>query len=309
MASVGVYITYFNEGELLPELIQSLVSQGWPDEIIVYDDCSSRPAQEFLSATPMVRVVRGDKNCGPAVGRNRLLQLAKADYVHFHDSDDFFLPGWLNRVRATLESCSPDVVFTEVVPYKNGERLGWCLGLDTLNRDPDLLAFCIQNSMLVPAGTFKRTLLLEIGGYPESLWQSEDYAFHIRLACRNPRYVVISDGLVGIRQRFNSRSSNAAEVYRDGLEGLKLVQAEVPVSHHHLLADAAISMSRKLYHVGDLRAARVGFSWAVALGGARYLKEHWGYRLCAKAVGPFCAEKLSSTYRMLPEWLRQVLRR
>jgi hypothetical protein len=150
---------------------------------------------------------------------------------------------------------------------------------------------------------------LKIGGYPENLWQSEDYAFHIRLALESPSYVVIPEPLVGIRQRENSRSSDKCEVYRDGIKGLKLLELEMPQSHRQMMAEAAISMSRKLYHLGDLRGARAGFAWAAGLGVPTYGQQHWGYRLFARAIGPLYAEWISGGYRQLPSWLRTLLRR
>jgi glycosyltransferase involved in cell wall biosynthesis len=106
-ATIGLYITYHNERELLTELIQSVAS-GWdrPEEIIVYDDCSSFPAQHFVPSDETIKIIRGDENRGFAFGRNRLLERASADYVHFHDSDDFFLPGWLRCIRQAIKDHS-----------------------------------------------------------------------------------------------------------------------------------------------------------------------------------------------------------
>jgi glycosyltransferase involved in cell wall biosynthesis len=308
-ATIGLYITYYNEQELLTDLICSVLSgEDRPDEIIIYDDYSLSPPQDFVPKNVSVKVIHGVENRGPAFGRNRLLEQAKADYVHFHDSDDFFLPNWLGRVRQVIKDYEPEAVFTEAATYVNGELQPSRIGLEKLERSQDLLGFCIENGMLVPAGTFSRKVLLSIGGYPETLWQSEDYAFHIRLAIRCPSYALIAEPLVGIRIRSNSRSSNQIEVYRDGLRGLKQIESEIPTSHQRQLADAAITISRKLYQLGDLAGARNGFSWATKLGVASYRHQHWGYRLCARLVGPSCAEMISAQYRKLPICMRAAVR-
>jgi Glycosyl transferase family 2 len=307
--TVGVYITYYNERELLTELLDSVLSEEvQPDEIIIYDDCSLFPAREFVPRNAPVRIIRGSENRGPAFGRNRLLEQATADYIHFHDGDDFFLPGWMKCIQHVIRDCTPDAIFTELAVYKNDEPQASRFGLETLRRTGDLLGFCIENPMLPAIGTYSRRLVLSIGGYPETLWQSEDYAFHIRLATRCPKYVLITEPLVGFRIRSDSRSSNQIEVYRDGLSGLQQLISEIPDSHQGKAADAAIAMSRRLYQLGDVEKARNGFAWATKLGRASYRNQQWGYRLCANVVGPFYAETISAFYRKFPRRMREMVR-
>ena len=79
--SIGVGITYHNEREMLTECLLSLSHQTRPpDEIAVYDDASSDPAQTFIPAGMQVRVLRGETNRGPSYGRNQLFQALRADY-------------------------------------------------------------------------------------------------------------------------------------------------------------------------------------------------------------------------------------
>src|SRR5262249_36358388 len=164
-ATIAVCITYCDERELLTELIRSVVTE-WdrPEEIIIYDDCSSFPAQDFVPANVSVKVIRGAEIRGCAFGRNRLLQLASADYVHFHNSDDFFLPGWLPRVRQVIKDCAPEAVFTEAASYRDGEPQSWRIGLRKLEMTQDLLNFCLENAMDYGARTFSRKLLIDTGG-------------------------------------------------------------------------------------------------------------------------------------------------
>jgi glycosyltransferase involved in cell wall biosynthesis len=258
-----------------------------------------------------IKIIRGAENRGLAFARNRLLEHAGTDYVHFHDSDDFFLPGWLNQVRRVIENHNkPEAVFTEVALFTNGEMQSRRLGLERLELTQDLLGFCIEN-MLTGAGTFDRKLLLEMGGYPESLLQPEA-AFHIRLAARCNSYVLIKEPLVGIRIRSDSHSDklyrhDLLNVYRDRLREVKLISPEIPAHYHCQLADTAIRVSRELYRLGHLEEAREGFSWAVNLCRPNYRYQPWGYRLCAKIAGPLYAEMISTIYRKLPRSVRQVI--
>src|SRR5687767_10030401 len=82
--AISVLITYFNEGPLLRECIESVGSQlAGSDEILVYDDASSARPDEFLPLDIPVTLIRGDRNAGPAHGRNVLLRAASSEFVHF----------------------------------------------------------------------------------------------------------------------------------------------------------------------------------------------------------------------------------
>src|ERR1043165_9541693 len=92
---ISVLITYYNERQLLTECLESLEAQtDRPDEILIYDDCSTYPAKDYLLPGLPARVIRGEENHGPSHGRNVLLEAARSECVHFHDSDDLFAPAW-----------------------------------------------------------------------------------------------------------------------------------------------------------------------------------------------------------------------
>jgi hypothetical protein len=276
-----------------------------------------------------VKVIRGTEIRGCAFGRNRLLELASADYVHFHNGDDFFLPGWLPRVRQAIKDCAPDAIFTEAASYRDGEPGSWRIGLKKLEVTQDLLSFCLENAMVCGAGTFSRKLLMDTGGYLETFWYSEDYEFNVRVAIRCSNYALITEPLVGIRVRahglgvgmWSTRQrcppasspqphcgSIHIELDRYVLKGLKLLAPEIPASHQTQLADTIIGVSRRLYQRGDMEGAREGFSWASSLGQASYRSQPPAYRLCATIVGPLCAEMISTIYRKLPRWIREAVR-
>src|SRR5205807_8952919 len=113
--SVGVLITYYGERELLRECLESVAQQTrLPDEILIYDDASDAPAEKYVPQGLPVTVLRGAENRGPAYGRNRLLHASTSSFVHFHDADDLFSPGWHTRVSDALDATGADAVFTEI---------------------------------------------------------------------------------------------------------------------------------------------------------------------------------------------------
>lgn len=309
--TLGVLITYHNERELLRECLESLLNQSEkPDEVLVYDDASDYPAEDYVPAGFPVRIIRGDVNRGPSYGRNVLLHASRSDYMHFHDADDLFHPDWARRIRQAIAETGVDVVFTEVSSLDEEGRL-LCervLGLERLCTDGDLVRFCIQGAMLAPAGTYRREIILAIGGYREELWQTEDYEFHIRLAVSGVQYMNILDPLISIRVRSAGRSQKQEEVWASALEALKIAARELSQKYHQDLSEAAASVGSKLFQLGMHKQAREAFDFAFRLGRPTFSGKPWTYRIIARLVGPYITEQIGQHYRcVIPEQLRRLL--
>lgn len=308
--TLGVLITYYNERQLLRECLESVRAQTeMPDEILIYDDASEAPPEPHVPPGISVKIIRGQVNRGPSFGRNQLLQASRSDYIHFHDADDLFFPEWCQRAHQALEETGTDVVFTEVSSYVEEKLLcGKVLGLERLARGADLVRFCIQGGMLGPSGTYRRGAVLAIGGYRESIWQSEDYDFHIRLAASGVRYAVITEPLVRTRIRPTSRSSNQEEVWSHALKAIEFLVNEVSPQYHPDLANAAIRAGAILFRIGAREKAREAFRTAYRIGPPDFREMRRLYRWIAKAFGPEMTEWLSAVYRkMVPVEVRRFV--
>jgi glycosyltransferase involved in cell wall biosynthesis len=305
--SIGVLITYYGERDLLRECLTTIANQTrLPDEILVYDDASDAPAENYVPSGLPVKVMRGDVNRGPAYGRNQLLQASTSTYVHFHDADDLFSPNWHSRVREVLEGTHVDVVFNEIdVCGEKGIQSTRVLALDSLAAGADLVRFCIQGVMLVPAGTYRREALVSIGGYRTGLWQAEDFDFHVRLAASQPRYAVVTDPLVTIRVRPEGRSRNRIQTWSSYVQAVAALSAELPDGYRSDFADAAARAGSMLFKLGARNEARSAFRLAARLGPPTFTTQRPLYRLLATTVGFEMTEQLALAYRsMLPAGLR-----
>ncbi|MDH3443154.1 MAG: glycosyltransferase [Deltaproteobacteria bacterium] len=308
--TLGVLITYHNEGELLGECIDSLLAgPEAPEEILIYDDASDFPASEYIPAGRSIRVIRGEENHGPSYGRNVLLRASQSDYIHFHDADDLFRPQWCQQVRRRIAETRVDVILTEVSSYRGQElKTERVLGLERHAAGDDLVRFCLRGSMLVPAGTYRRSSVLALGGYRETLWQSEDFDFHVRLAASGASYSVITEPLVVIRIRSAGRSQNRREVWESAVEAIEILALELPQQYKADLADAAARAGSALFKLGDRAEAREAFSLAYKLGAPSFAEQRRFYRVLAKICGPETAERWSLFYRtLMPGRFRQYL--
>lgn len=103
---VSVVIPTYNYAHFLPEAVQSVLAQTFPNfELIIVDDGSTdntpEVAKRFLG-DPRVRYVR-QENRGLSAARNTGIREARGKYVAFLDPDDLWLPEKLEKQVALVE--------------------------------------------------------------------------------------------------------------------------------------------------------------------------------------------------------------
>ncbi|MBD2164366.1 glycosyltransferase family 2 protein [Calothrix membranacea FACHB-236] len=311
--SISVLITYFNEGILLKECLDSLLNQTiQPAEILVYDDASDLPAQEFISPDYPVKVIRSEVNRGPAFGRNQLLELSQCEYVHFQDADDLFCPDWYEQVQMAILATQADIVITEVSSVTEGTFVSekiicveWLL-----DNTRDLIIFCLMNFILPASTTFRRKLALKIGGYRtrEILPQSEDFDFHIRLAATGATYTAIPNPLIIQRLRSNSHSRNKKLCLTSALTATCLLSKELPSQYLPYLAEVSARIGSNLFSLNAYSEAREAFQVARQLGSPMFSHRKGIYQLIARLISQETAEQFGVWYRQtLPVSVRKII--
>lgn len=312
--TIGVLITYYNEGPLLRECLDSVFAQSdRPDEILVYDDASADPAERYIPSDMPVRVLRGAKNIGLGAARNELLKESQSEFVHFHDADDLFDACWGTEVRAALLGTGADVVLTEICSFWDKQIVSRAvLELHRLEQSGDLVRFGLQGSILAPTSTFRRQLGLRLGGFRirDVIPLSEDFDFHVRLAATGVPYHVITDPLVYIRLRPESLSRKNGHLRLDCLAAiltsLCLLEKELPAQYRGDLAERAARIGVSFYRVGDYAQAEAAFALTRQFGPASFSWYRQPYRIIARYCGPEAAEQVGVWYRrLLPETLRK----
>ena len=100
--AISVLIPIYNAGKYLPQCLHSLQSQTFADfEIICIDDGSADQSLKILqkAAEEDARIrCFSQSNKGVAATRNRLLSLARGEYVAFVDADDLVTESYLEKL-------------------------------------------------------------------------------------------------------------------------------------------------------------------------------------------------------------------
>lgn len=236
----SIVMAAHNTVSTIGEAIESVRRQTRSDwELIVIDDGSEDGTADRAEAfaDPRVRVVREAGNRGPAAARNRGIALAEASLVCTLDSDDLWLPSYLETMAMTLES-EPDtaVACTEA----------WVLDGATLRvRRTSAMAYqhppqplptdrrvfflqLLQRNFIYNSVTARREALLSVGGYDERLWVGEDWELWLRLAAAGFRFVRVPQRLAVYRARARSLTSDSARLLAGRQEVYRVVAEDWP---------------------------------------------------------------------------------
>jgi len=100
-AMVSIILCTFNDSHFLPKAINSCLQQNMDKELILVDDCSTKPLipeVKELIAQHGIKLIRHDKNGGLSASRNTGISQAKHDWVIPLDADDWFYPDTVIRL-------------------------------------------------------------------------------------------------------------------------------------------------------------------------------------------------------------------
>jgi len=112
---VSVIIATYNRAHLIPQSIESVLSQTFKDyEIIVVDDGSSDNTKELLKNRygESIIYIGKEKNEGLSAARNIGVKAAKGKYLAILDDEDIWLPEKLEmQIRLMQKNPSLGVVY------------------------------------------------------------------------------------------------------------------------------------------------------------------------------------------------------
>ncbi|WP_082429861.1 glycosyltransferase family 2 protein [Jannaschia rubra] len=116
-----VIVAAFRARDVLPASVQSALSQtGVTCEVVIVDDASGdgtfEAAKRLARDDDRVRVLRLERNGGPAAARNAALDVAQGEWIAVLDADDRMEPDRLARMIAFGEAQGADAVFDDFQP-------------------------------------------------------------------------------------------------------------------------------------------------------------------------------------------------
>jgi glycosyltransferase involved in cell wall biosynthesis len=205
---ISVVLPNFNHAERLPRSLRALLRQRpAPDEIIVVDDASTDGSigviEKFQRDHGIIQLMRHATNRGAPAALNTGLSVAKGEFVYFAAADDFVLPGFFSAALTALNTLQDAAYFCAQVVLidRNGAIVDFRPLLPPSRgkayispAEAHRIIQIIDNWAVGQSVVYRRQLLLDIGGFNESLGSLCDGMAYRLLAFRNGFY--FSDQLV-----------------------------------------------------------------------------------------------------------------
>jgi glycosyltransferase involved in cell wall biosynthesis len=224
--------------------IESVLRQTRTDfELIIVDDGSTDETasrvQPFLRDT-RIRLI-SQPNLGPAAARNAALTQARGTYVSLIDSDDLWLPRYLEAMSATL-----DVDATAAVAYTSN---AWVLDDTTgrimrarrvkgvsprhttsITKPPEFFRALLERGNFVfGLVTFHSWVLDRVGTFRSELLTGEDAELWLRIASRGYRFVRCPSKLAIYRRKPGQLTSDPRRLLQGAEHVYRIVAEEYDI--------------------------------------------------------------------------------
>lgn len=100
--SISIITPSYNSEKFISATIDSVLAQTYKNwEMIIVDDLSPDDSneiiEEYCKKDERIRLIKLEKNSGPAVARNKAIEEAKGRYIAFLDADDLWKPQKLEK--------------------------------------------------------------------------------------------------------------------------------------------------------------------------------------------------------------------
>jgi GT2 family glycosyltransferase len=162
--------------------VRSVLAQTYPHwQLVISDDGSTDDTHEALVpflADPRVEYVRHDRPAGVSAARNAALARARGAYVTYLDSDNTWVPHFLEVMVGVLRDGAARAAYavTELRETGGRGRVAW-------RAAPfDRAALVERNYIDCIAMMHERSLLDEVGTFDESLRRAVDWDLWIRMS-------------------------------------------------------------------------------------------------------------------------------
>ena len=281
--SVSIVIPAFNVAPYIAETLNSVFAQTFDDfEVIVVDDGSSDVEELERALGPYLERVRyvRQENLGAGAARNHGVQEARGEFIAFLDSDDLWLPEYLEEQVRFLRADGYDLAYADALLFGDSPIAGKTYMQTAPSVGPVTFLSLVRNQCnIITSGVVaRRCALIKVGLFNESLRNGQDFELWARLARNGARLGYQRKVLLRYRCREGSlsgdmmnRLNRETRVYRYIADNYDLTDSErAEVSRAMELQRGAVDLATAKLNLldGQFDEARSAFQRAYdVLGG------------------------------------------
>ncbi|NBY46520.1 MAG: glycosyltransferase [Proteobacteria bacterium] len=209
MPKVSVVMSSYNHARFIAQAIRSVLDQSFDDfEFIIFENGSTDNSLEIIKSFSDPRIIfhTTKTNQGSSGGMNQAIECANGDYLALLNSDDYFLPGKLERQVKELDANEsigaafslPLIVDERGSPHPDPGHIDFFKDRH-LDRFSYLHYFFFHGNCLAhPTAIIRRSAFDQIGSYDTRLRRVPDLDYWIRLVARYD-IMLIDEELTAIR--------------------------------------------------------------------------------------------------------------
>lgn len=195
LLKISIITPSYNQGQFIKKTIDSVLSQKYQNlEYIVMDGGSTDSTLSILRSYGEKIKWFSKKDNGQSDALNKGLRIASGEIVGFINSDDYLLPGSLQKINSVFIE-NPDIKWLTgrcaTVDEKNQEVRSWItLYKNILTLFSSLQLLLVANYISQPATFWRRSLTKEknIGFFDTNLHYSMDYDYWLKISARYSLY-------------------------------------------------------------------------------------------------------------------------
>jgi glycosyltransferase involved in cell wall biosynthesis len=242
---VSVVIPCYNSAEFIAETLNSVFAQTFQDhEVIVVNDGSpDTDAFEQAIAPYLPRLVYlKQRNTGPSGARNNAIRAARGEFVAFLDSDDQWLPTFLEEQVAAFDAdAGLDLLYSDGIIFGAGPLVGRTLMSGSPSEGPVTFESLVREQCTVLTSTTmaRRPALLEAGLFDERFVRCEDFHLWLKMVLNGARLGYHRRVLVRHRRREGSLAHNTLAMIRAFVDVIRDLEPRLTPAQRVLVDEQA----------------------------------------------------------------------
>jgi glycosyltransferase involved in cell wall biosynthesis len=190
---VSLCVAAYNYERYVEQAVGSLAHQSYPNvEIIVLnnasDDRTGEICERLASEDSRIQLVHNTATTPPADSHNKLLHMARGDYLAIASADDVYYPTKIERQVEALEAHPAWGACFSLVDYidANTKSIAGLRPAFTLPKDPHQIRADLMtaNAVCMPSNLLRRTVVDAIGEFDGAFPRAFDYEYWMRMVSR-----------------------------------------------------------------------------------------------------------------------------
>ena len=258
LPTFSVVIAAYQVAEVIGDALDSLRQQSVkPFEIIVCDDGSTDDLDAALQPYLDEIILLRKENGGEASAKNAAAFAARGDFVVILDADDVFLPSRLAALGELAQKRPDlDILTTDAFLVADDTVLRRAYDDSWHFETRDQRRAILEQNFIFGLAAVRRSRLLELGGFDESILWTTDWDLWLRLIVTGSQAGCVDEPLALYRLRETSLTAKRRDLLLGKLATLeKALHNPALEEADRAIVEASQAAHRRLLDLLDLRMA------------------------------------------------------